>query len=196
MSDQNISVYAEATPNPEVIKFMVNKDLSGEQALEFESPEDTEGAPLPAKLFQNDFVHSVFIMNNFVSVTKTKDREWVELIPVVRDMIKDHIQNGEVVVTDEVIKQAAEEPAANEVQGDEEEDVQKIKKILNDQVKPAVEMDGGAIDFKSYEDGVVKVELRGACSGCPSSMVTLKAGIEGLLKKMVPSVKEVQAEEA
>jgi len=196
VESQNISVYAEATPNPEVIKFVVNKDLAGETVLEFESADETEGSPLAKKLFEQEFVHSVFIMNNFVSVSKKQEYEWVELIPVVRDLIKEHIQSGEEVVTEELIKKASDKPAANEVQGNEEEDVQKIKKILNDQVKPAVEMDGGAIDFKSYENGVVTVELRGACSGCPSSMVTLKAGIEGLLKRLVPNVKEVQAEEA
>lgn len=123
-------------------------------------------------------------MNNFVSVTKHAEQEWFDIIPELKSFIKSYIESGEPIVTKK-----------EELTEEEENDaVKKIKQLLDDHVKPAVEMDGGAIHYKSFKDGVVTVVMKGSCSGCPSSTMTLKAGIENLLKRMVPEVEAVEAE--
>ena len=188
-----LEVYAEATPNPEALKFVTNRQLFTEQALDFRKPEDAEKAPLAQKLFEFDFVDGVFLTNNFISVTKKEDYQWVELIPQIRDFIRDFIQEGNTLVEPELLEEVQEASKEEEKTASDAET--QIKKILEEQVKPAIEMDGGAIHFKSFEDGVVKVVLKGSCSGCPSSMVTLKNGIEGLLKQVIPEVESVEAEE-
>ena len=124
-------------------------------------------------------------MNNFVSITKSEDYEWFDVIPTLKKYIQDYLQDGKEIVTKVEVELTEEE---------ESEVVKKIKQLLNDHVKPAVEMDGGAISFKSFQDGVVNVVMKGSCSGCPSSTMTLKAGIENLLKRMVPEVEAVEAE--
>jgi NFU1 iron-sulfur cluster scaffold homolog, mitochondrial len=191
-----VDVYAEATPNPAVLKFVTNKALAADQVFEFTNAgQAAEGSPLAAKLFEIDNITAVFIMNNFVSITKSEEAEWVSLIPEIRTLIKTYLQEGGEVVKKGYKQVAADESSENgKSQGSEGESVLKIKQILNDHVAPAVEMDGGAIEFKSFEKGTVTLVLKGACSGCPSSIVTLKNGIEGLLKRTVDGVEEVVAE--
>lgn len=184
-----LTIYAEATPNPETLKFVLNKMIVPNQVFEFQEKEDAGRSPLAIKLFEFDFVNGVFIMNNFVSVTKKSAYKWVDLIPTLRETIRQFIEDGMPVVDEELLVKS---PAANNV--DEDSVAIKVKEILSNQVKPAVEMDGGFIEFKSYNAGVVTLILRGACSGCPSSMVTLKSGIEALLKRFIPEVNEVVAE--
>lgn len=123
-------------------------------------------------------------MNNFITITKADDYDWVDVIPELRNFIKAYIESGKTIIEKKTELTPEEE---NEV-------ITKIKKLLDDHVKPAVEMDGGAIDFKKFEQGVVTVTMKGSCSGCPSSTLTLKAGIENLLKRMVPEVEAVEAE--
>ena len=183
-----ITIYAEATPNPQTLKFVCNKMLVERGVFEFENAEEAEKSPLAEGLFKLDFVKGVFIMSNFVSITKDPGYKWVDLIPSLKPHIKEFIESGQPIVSEELLAQVEEGPADGDSAA-----VVKIKQILNNQVKPAVEGDGGFIEFESFEDGIVKLILRGACSGCPSSMVTLKAGIEGMLKRFVPEVKEVQA---
>lgn len=189
-----IQVYAEATPNPEALKFVVNQQLVGSEPFDFRKAEEAEKAPLAKALFEYEFVDGVFIMNNFVSVTKKEGYQWVELIPKIRDYIREFVNEGHTIV-EEDLKQEAEQRSEERKEGDTNDPETKIKQILEENVKPAIEMDGGAIHFKSFEDGVVTLVLKGSCSGCPSSTVTLKNGIEGLLQRVVPEVKEVQAEE-
>jgi NFU1 iron-sulfur cluster scaffold homolog, mitochondrial len=184
-----VTIYAEATPNPETLKFVLNKPLVSAGVFEFERNADVTQSPAAQMLFGFEFVNSVFIMGNFISVTKKPDVKWVDIIPSLKDSIKSFVEAGNKAVSDELIEkiQSAEPASDDEV-------VSKIKQILDNQIKPAVEMDGGFIEFKAFEDGVVKLILRGACSGCPSSMVTLKAGIEGMMKRFIPEVNEVVAE--
>ena len=123
-----------------------------------------------------------------MTLTKTNDTDWADVIPTIKQFLKEYLEDNRAVINeDEVVNTPV-------FSGDESDVVQRIKELLENYVKPAVEMDGGAIQFKDYHDGVVTVMLQGSCSGCPSSMITLKAGIEGMMKRMIPEVKEVVAE--
>lgn len=183
-----VEIYTEYTPNPESLKFvMQSKMLLPNNSADFRTAEEAEKSPLATALFENEFVEGVFIANNFVTITKNPSYTWETIIPKVKTFLKDFVIQGK-----EVIKEGADLNANNGVAGDDIE--AKIISLLDKYVKPAVEMDGGAIQFRSFEDGVVTLTMQGSCSGCPSSTVTLKNGIEGLLKRMVPEVKEVVAE--
>ena len=153
---------------------------------------------MAASLFKEPFVKGVYISNNFVTVTKELNYDWADIMLKLKQQIKEFVASEQPVLKDgfdEFVAKLEEERGAGiEYSEDEAEIVKKIKDLIDQYVKPAVEMDGGNIDFKSYQEGKVTVVLEGACSGCPSSTVTLKAGIEGMLKRMVPEVKEVVAE--
>ena len=189
-SENNIvNLYLEANPNPNSLKFVVNFMIVPEgKSYDFPTAESAVEAPLAAEIFKLDHVERVFYMSNFVTVTKSGDVEWIEIQNDIKSLIKNYLQAGKPVFSDNYKEAVAENV-------EEETDIEKkIKSILDDYIRPAVEQDGGAISFHSYMDGTVKVLLQGSCSGCPSSMVTLKAGIENLLKRMVPEVQEVEAE--
>lgn len=188
-----ISLYTEMTPNPDSLKFVLNKILYPAQSIDFQEGDDTTRSPLAAALFEQfDWVKGVFIMNNFVSVRKASDLDWFEIKREVGEFIKAWVTEGKEIVLEEKGPDLPEPLAAS----DNPEDIEdKIRKMLDQYVKPAVEMDGGAIQFKDFDNGIVTVMLQGSCSGCPSASMTLKAGIEGLLKRMVPEVQEVVAEE-
>lgn len=189
-----ISIYTEMTPNPETMKFVANKLLYPGKSIDF--PDETTAAPSPLakELFSFPFIKSVFIASNFVTLTKTSDTEdWQDVIPTIKQFLKDYLENGGLVVNEDEIVYAKSE-GGNTIAADDDDVVKRIKELLENYVKPAVEMDGGAIQFKSYDEGVVSLMLQGSCSGCPSSMITLKAGIEGMMKRMIPEVKEVVAE--
>ena len=150
-------------------------------------------SPLAIELFGYPFIKAVFIASNFVTLTKTPDTDWSDVIPSIRQFLKEYLEEGKPVINEEEIVTSKQE-SSNEISADDDDVVKRIKELLENYVKPAVEMDGGAIQFKSYDDGVVNLMLQGSCSGCPSSMITLKAGIEGMMKRMIPEVKEVVAE--
>jgi Fe-S cluster biogenesis protein NfuA len=151
-------------------------------------------SPLAKELFSFPFIKSVFIASNFVTLTKTNDTEdWQDVIPTIKTFLKEYLEAGGVVVNEDEVAKMKQE-ATNVVSADDDDVVKRVKELLENYVKPAVEMDGGAIQFKSYKEGIVNLMLQGSCSGCPSSMVTLKAGIEGMMKRMIPEVKEVVAE--
>ena len=187
-----IVVYTESTPNPETLKFVSNKMLLHNDHLEFADESAAQNSPLASQLFAFPFVRGVFIADNFVTITKNEDAEWHEIIPSLRDFIKDFLGDNQPIVDLEWYRQLRLESDRSEDSDDEG----KIKEILDKYIKPAVQMDGGAIVFESCENGIVKLQLKGACSGCPSSMVTLKAGIEALLKRMMPQIEGVEAVEA
>ena len=189
-----ISIYTEMTPNPGTMKFVVNKLLYPGKSIDFQDEASATASPLAMELFSFPFIKSVFIASNFVTLTKTNDTEdWQDVIPSVKQFLKEYLEEGKPIINEEEI--AARKPAStNEVSDNDGDVVKRIKELLENYVKPAVEMDGGAIQFKSYEDGRVNLMLQGSCSGCPSSMITLKAGIEGMMKRMIPEVKEVVAE--
>jgi Fe-S cluster biogenesis protein NfuA len=189
-----ISIYTEMTPNPETMKFVANKLLYPGKSIDFPDENSAKPSPLAQALFSFPFIKSVFIASNFVTLTKTTETDdWQDMIPTIKQFLKDYLEEGKIVVNDdEVIKIKAE--SSNEINADDNDVVKRIKELLENYVKPAVEMDGGAIQFKSFENGRVNLMLQGSCSGCPSSMITLKAGIEGMMKRMIPEVKEVTAE--
>jgi len=198
-----VTVYAEVTPNPSTMKFVTDLMLvNGGETAEFLSAQEAKGySSLALELFNFPFVKSLFFANNFITVTKTETLEWDYIVKELRDFIKNWIETKETFI--EKI------PSAREIEtgdGDAktivsekpvlETEIDKlIHNLLEEYVKPAVESDGGAIDFKSFDDvtGVVTVVLRGSCSGCPSSTATLKGGIESLLKAQCPEVQEVVA---
>lgn len=188
-----ISIYTEMTPNPETMKFVANKLLYPGKSIDFPDAESATPSPLATELFGFPFIKAVFIASNFVTLTKTSDAEWMDVTPSIRQFLKDYLEEGKAVINEDEIVVVKKE-GSNEVLADDDDVVKRIKELLENYVKPAVEMDGGAIQFKSYNDGVVNLMMQGSCSGCPSSMITLKAGIEGMMKRMIPEVKEVVAE--
>jgi Fe-S cluster biogenesis protein NfuA len=189
-----ISIYTEMTPNPETMKFVANKLLYPGKSIDFPDMESAKPSPLATELFGFPFVKAVFIASNFVTLTRTSaDTEWSDVIPSVRQFLKDYLEEGKSVINEEEVV-SIKKVSSNEVSADDDDVVKRIKELLDNYVRPAVEMDGGAIQFKSYNDGIVNLAMQGSCSGCPSSMITLKAGIEGMMKRMIPEVQEVVAE--
>jgi Fe-S cluster biogenesis protein NfuA len=193
-----IMIYTEQTPNPESLKFVTNKMLYKGTADFREVELATDWSALATALFAFPYVKGVYVCNNFVTVTKEFNYAWEDIMLNLKSFIKDYVSEGKEIIKDgfaeEMAKIEAEQGVGYEYTGDELELVKKIKDLINTYVKPAVEMDGGNIEFKSFNEGTVTVVLQGSCSGCPSSTVTLKSGIEGMLKRMVPEVKEVVAE--
>ena len=184
-----ISLYAEATPNPKVMKFTANKMLVDNNIYEFLNRAQAISSPLALELFGFPFVESVFISGNFVSVTKKQnDIEWSDIVLEMREFIRDFIADGVKVINEDApVKLNKESVKHKEELKREFSDIEKkIADLLDEYVRPAVEQDGGFISLKKFEKGVVTVSLQGACSGCPSSSMTLKSGIEGLLTKMMP----------
>lgn len=188
-----VSIYTEMTPNPETMKFVANKLLYPGKSIDF--PEEIAAAPSPLakELFGFPFVKGVFIASNFVTLTKTPETLWEEVIPSIRQFLKNYLEDGKLVIDEALVPEVKHEES-NTISADDTDVVKRIKEMLENYVKPAVEMDGGAISFRGYDDGVVKLMLQGSCSGCPSSMITLKSGIEGMMKRMIPEVREVVAE--
>ncbi len=190
------SIYAELTPNPNTMKFVADRVIfNSTDAVEYKTAAEAKGSSeLAGKLFDFPFVQGVFIASNFVTVTKTADLSWdlitFELREFVREFLLKHETAVEKIPEMEIV--AEEVKATEPIEPSEYDDA--IRHLLNEYVKPAVESDGGAIDFVSFKDGVVKVQLRGSCSGCPSSTVTLKDGIQALLTTELPEVKSVEAE--
>ena len=193
-----VTVYAEMTPNPGTMKFVANKYLliTGDSA-EFASKADAKGySPLAEELFNFPFVKNVFLAANFVTVTKTDNVPWDFITMELREFVKNWIAEGKDVLIQMPIPKAEteeKEGSPSKVYTPSEYD-DAIKNLLDEYVRPAVENDGGAIDFRGYDNGTVTVVLRGSCAGCPSSTATLKGGIENLLKSHLPEVKEVVAE--
>ncbi|MBC9910954.1 NifU family protein [Chitinophaga sp. G-6-1-13] len=188
-----ISIYTEMTPNPETMKFVANKLLYPGKSIDFPDEASAKPSPLAIELFSFPFIRGVFIMANFITLTKTSETDWNDIIPTVKAFLKEYLEDNRPVINeDEVV--VTKDTASNTVSADDSDVVKRIKELLENYVKPAVEMDGGAIQFKNYEAGTVTLMLQGSCSGCPSSMITLKAGIEGMMKRMIPEVKEVVAE--
>ena len=198
------TIYIEATPNPSSMKFVANKLLITQKGAtaEYKSSADTQTAPIAKQLFQFPFVKTIFISGNYITVTKTDAVEWDDISLELRIFINDYLNKGNLIVTALPEQEVAidntftETKIINTQHAAAKDEVEaKIIEILDQYIRPAVESDGGLITFKDLKDGVVTVQMRGACSGCPSSTMTLKAGIEGLLKRLLPdAVKEVESE--
>jgi Fe-S cluster biogenesis protein NfuA len=189
------TVYAEITPNPKVMKFVANRAIIQGSSVEFMNIDEAQNAPLAAQLFHFPFVKEIFIARNFVSITKYDMMEWDDVVMEVREFIREYLgDNKPVIMEEETTTGAKNEQVqdSTEIVIPEEKELgeveMRIVDILKEYVEPAVESDGGNIKFISYENGKVSVLLQGACSGCPSSTVTLKQGIESILKKMLPTL--------
>ncbi|MGB1371159.1 MAG: NifU family protein [Flavobacteriaceae bacterium] len=191
-----ISIYAESTPNPSVLKFVANKNLVT-STFEFASIEKAKPSPFATALFQFPFIKSVFLDKNYVSITKFDVVEWEEINLELRTFIKTYIEDGKEMVSSTAAVELEKTTEQLDKAYDKLDDTSKeIINILEQHVKPAVASDGGNIMFESYnkENKVVKVILQGACSGCPSSTFTLKNGIETILKEMMgPKIERVEA---
>ncbi len=187
-----VTVYAESTPNPAVLKFVANKKLVL-QAAEFKNIDDAKNAPLAQKLFHFPFVKEIFMDENYVSIQKYDIAEWDDITLELREFITKFIQEGNEVISDESAGQTPSKSAETPQQKlsadieNMDETSQQVVAILDEYIKPAVASDGGNILFDSYnpESKTVKVILQGACSGCPSSTMTLKSGIETMLRDML-----------
>ena len=190
-----VSIFTEGSPNPNSMKFVVNFELVPEGlSFDYATPGDAllegKASPLAVALFGFDFVRRVFISANFVTVTKDDETDWDDVLLELKLFLKDYFGGQNPVFSQRTVE-------TNTTKLDmDSETVQKIKAVLDQYIKPAVESDGGAISFYSFDEpsGTVKVLLQGSCSGCPSSTLTLKSGIENLLTRLVPEVKLVEAE--
>lgn len=191
------NIYAESTPNPTTMKFVSNRYLIIDgKSYEYELDDDLSNSPLAERLLNFPFINKVFFSSNFVAISKTDIIEWQDVIHQLRDFIGDYLNNDGVVIKE--TKADTDSSKEAPIESTKREDLSgidaKIADILDEYIRPAVESDGGAIDFHSYQDGKVSVVLRGACSGCPSSTMTLKSGIENMLKEMLPGqIQEVEA---
>ncbi|MGA1398119.1 MAG: NifU family protein [Schleiferiaceae bacterium] len=185
-----VSVYAEMTPNPGVMKFVANKRLIDVDHVEFANIEEAQISPLAAALFNFPFVKNVFISTNFLAVEKYNVVEWDAVTQELRQFILNHIQEGKPVLTAAPAPKApAHADAADEIPAYAEDGIEaRIIEILEEYVKPAVAQDGGNIVFAGYENKIVKVQLQGACAGCPSSTLTLQQGIKNILQRMLPTL--------
>jgi Fe-S cluster biogenesis protein NfuA len=192
-----VTIYAEMTPNPSSMKFVANKHILIDATVNFFSQAEAKGySPLAEELFNFPFVKGVFISANFVTITKMETLNWDFVLMDLREFLKNWLTEGK----DVLIRMPEPKPVEStkvdmpkKVYAPSEFD-QAIVDLLDEYIRPAVEGDGGAIDFRSYEDGVVTVLLKGSCAGCPSSTATLKGGIEMLLKQYIPEITSVVAE--
>ena len=187
-----VSIYAEVTPNPTVMKFVSNMEINPNDSLEFKNIEEAQISPLCAKLFGFPFVKEVFLAKNFIAITKYNIVEWEDVAMEVRVMIQEYIATGGIVIKEitnqeelPVMNSTPEETAVDKVPENEIEE--RIVAILEEYIKPSVAQDGGDIIFSDYKDGVLKVKLQGACNGCPSASVTLKQGVQNLFQQMMPN---------
>ncbi len=180
-------IQTEDTPNPSTLKFVPGVPVMKKGTAAFAKLADCGKSPLAQKLFEQGQVNGVFFGSNFITVTKSEDISWEHLKTDILAIIMDHfVAGGEVVLEDKTTD------AAQAINEDDSEIVKQIKELLEERVRPAVAMDGGDIIFHKYEDNVVYLEMHGACSGCPSSAVTLKDGIENMLKHFVPEIARVE----
>lgn len=185
-------IQTEATPNPESLKFLPGRDVLGEGGRDFADADSTDSSPLAAALFAVEGVRRVYLGGDFVTVTKAADWEWSHLKPFVLGAIMEHFVANRPVLSGDGATSDSESEAAYE--GEAAEIVEQIKDLIETRVRPAVARDGGDITFHSWEheSGIVKLRMRGSCAGCPSSAMTLKAGIENMLRHYVPEVNAVE----
>ncbi|MCC7465538.1 MAG: NifU family protein [Saprospiraceae bacterium] len=192
-----VMLYTEQTPNPEALKYVTNRMLYRGIADFKDQDLAAEWSPMAKSLMELPYVKSVYFNNNYVTVTKEMNYDWAEIMLKLKEFIKDYVEKDGTIVLEgfsEYMDKFMAEQNAVQFTGESGEIARKVKELIDTYVKPAVEMDGGNIEFKAFDAGKVYVVMQGSCSGCPSSSVTLKAGIEGMLKRMIPEVQEVVQE--
>ena len=178
-------IQTQDTPNPATLKFIPGVPVMDQGTADFPAAESASSSPLARRLFQIDGVRGVFLGGDFVAVTKDEALDWFALKPSILAGIMEHYASGMPVV--ESVDGAADDDV------DDDDTVKQIKQLLDTRVRPAVAMDGGDIVFQNFDDGIVTLQMRGACQGCPSSTATLKMGIENMLRHYIPEVREVRA---
>lgn len=183
-------IQTEATPNPNTMKFLPGQDVLGDKTAFFTDTENAKASPLASALFVLSDIRAVFFGSDFITVTKTEASSWEVLKPQILTTVMEHYQSGLPLLAD---AKAEKDKSAITYTADEQELVDTIKELLETRVRPAVAQDGGDIIFHAYKDGIVQLEMHGACSGCPSSTATLKGGIENMLKHYVPEIIAVEA---
>ncbi|MFY0621800.1 MAG: NifU family protein [Pelagimonas sp.] len=181
-------IQTESTPNPATLKFLPGQTVMDMGTADFPSSESAGSSPLAQRLFAVDGVTGVFFGNDFVTVTKNDTVDWDHLKPAILGAIMEHFQSGQPVIADGSVQAGGH--AAHS--GEDSEIVDQIKELLDSRVRPAVAQDGGDITFHGFDRGVVYLHMQGACAGCPSSTLTLKMGIENLLRHYIPEVTEVR----
>jgi len=186
-------IQTEQTPNPQTLKFLPGKVVMDEGTAFFQNVDKTSNSPLAKKLFDVDDVTGVFFGSDFITVTKNDSLDWQVMKPLILGAIMDHFNSGEPTINNETNDKEEKSLLEN---SEDSDIVKQIKELLDTRVRPAVAMDGGDIVYDNYENGIVYLQMQGACSGCPSSMATLKMGIENMLKHYIPEVKEVRPVDA
>lgn len=187
-------LYTEQTPNPEALKYVTNRLLHRGIADFKDKDLAAQWSPMASALMELPYVKGVYFNNNYITITKELNYDWADIMLRLKEFIKDYLEKGGEIIKEgfaEFWDKYLDEQNAVQFSGEEGEIARRVKELIDTYVKPAVEMDGGNIEFKAFEKGRVYVTMQGSCSGCPSSTVTLKAGIEGMLKRMVPEVTEV-----
>lgn len=181
-------IQTESTPNPATLKFLPGQAVLQAGAADFPSRESSEASPLAKRVFSVDGVSGVFLGPDFVTVTKTDETDWNHIKPAILGAIMEHFQSGQPVMNNDA---TGTSHMAHD--GPDSQIVNQIKDLLDTRVRPAVAQDGGDITFHGFEGGIVYLHMQGACAGCPSSTITLKMGIENLLRHYIPEVTEVRA---
>lgn len=177
-------IQTEQTPNPATLKFLPGQEVLGQGTADFRDEESAQASPLAERLFGVDGVVGVFLGQDFVSVTKAEDKEWYLMKPALLGVIMEHFVAGRPILREAQAEGEEAEP--------DDEISRQIKELIDTRVRPAVAMDGGDIVFRGFEGGVVYLQMQGACQGCPSSTMTLKMGIENMLRHYIPEVLEVR----
>lgn len=179
-------IQTESTPNPATLKFLPGQSVLGQGTADFPNATDAANSPLAQAVFAHEGVTGVFLGSDFITVTKAEAVDWAHIKPAILGAIMEHFQSGRPAIEGEA-------EAAHAVQeGPDGEIVEQIKELLDTRVRPAVAQDGGDITFHGFDRGVVYLHMKGACAGCPSSTLTLKMGIENLLRHYIPEVTEVR----
>jgi Fe-S cluster biogenesis protein NfuA len=179
-------IQTEQTPNPATLKFLPGREVMAQGVADFTEPDQTAASPLAGRLFAIEGVTGVFLGSDFITVTKAEGQDWYLLKPALLGAIMEHFLSGDPVL------EAGAEVDEGGASDEDDELVRQIRELIDTRVRPAVAQDGGDIIFRGFERGVVYLHMRGACSGCPSSTITLKNGIENLLRYYVPEVVEVR----
>ena len=180
-------IQTEDTPNPAALKFLPGRDVLASGVADFTSRDEAARSPLARLLFEIDGVQGVFLGSDFITVTKTGDKSWQVLKPMVLGAVMDHFTAGAPVM------ETAETEAEIADEGEDSEIVSQIKELIDTRVRPGVAQDGGDIVYRGFKNGTVYLQMRGSCAGCPSSTATLKHGIENMLRHYVPEVLQVEA---
>ncbi len=185
MSNENLLISAEMTPNPNTLKFMVNRTLVETGSLNYPDKEKAKGVLLAETLFDQANVLGVMIGRDFITVTKRPEASWHTMVEPITKTIRTLFESNQPLFPKTAV------PSSENGSSKNSEIEQKIREVLDNEIRPAVAMDGGDITFHGYENGVVTLHLQGSCSSCPSSIMTLKMGVENRLKSMIPEIREV-----